>query len=319
MLPTIMYDTVKFVLPAKLVEGGITDVILESVALLLQDLKKTYNKNTGEVRLEGKLEGLDVSVSPTRLIVENSFQKFVTGDQLTPMTAEDVRRGIRMLTELFGLPMELAIISRLDVAINIPTERPPAAYYAFLGEATYYERKIKKNTLYYMQSNRKSFAFYDKMKEMEASAQKQGLPTPANLPNGHLLRMEFRILKQVKAQLNWSVTAATLYQPEFIRFMLDLLREKYNAIYKIRDFGGLENVKGVKDLKNYRSIDNIRQKGGLLGALKELEQVRPRADWDDQQYDRLRKETIKMAETPVLTSVSPLVEELDRKVQELTQ
>lgn len=319
MLPTIMYDTVKFVLPADRLDNGIiTENIIESVGMLLKDLKKTYHKTTGEVRIEGKLEGLDVSISPTRLIVENSFQKFVTGDQLTPMTTADVERGIRMLSDRFGLPMELANVSRLDVAINIPTERPPKAYYACLGEATYYDRKIKKNTLYYIQSNSKWIAFYDKVKEMEANAQKKGLSLPVNLPKRHLLRMEFRVLKNVNAQLKWTVTGATLYQLDFIQYMLNMLQEKYHAIYKIRDFHGLEKVKNAKDFDNYHRLEAIRLKGGLQAALEEMKQVRPLPDWNDQRYGRLRERLYQLAETPNLTSVSPLVEELDQKVQELT-
>lgn len=312
-----MYDTIHFFLKSEDIEGGFPEDVVEKVCAVLSRANLRYRRHSNTPFYQGNLENLTVQISDDLLIVMGSMHQYTMGSQLIPMPLADFALGLHRISQALGLPMEKATVIRLDVAFNIETDYKPEAYYSHFGISKGYRRDTTGSTLYYKQSIKngiKQIAIYDKLKQT-----KNKKDIPAALLNKNLIRIEFKMLKKVANQLNLaSVTGAILAEPSFYREMVQQWEAQYHAIQKERVLA-LGSVQNAKDLERYYQIKGIHASGGVHQAISHIKRLLLQGQITHQQAATLKRKTKQLAESPSLTTNSPLIDELNQKVEQIVQ
>ena len=110
-----MYDNIDLKLCIE--EAGGVD-FLHDLPERLSSLRKTTFENGNEV-ITGYLGLMKVKVTAQSVkIVDSSLCKWFLGDNFQGLTRGDTMRAIEKLSDLLLLPMDRAMVSRIDVAHN---------------------------------------------------------------------------------------------------------------------------------------------------------------------------------------------------------
>ena len=121
-----MLDTVNFKLTQAEVEG--VD-FLNEITPYLNPEGVAFHDYNGQQVVTGKTGNLSVSISPYQVRVKDgSLCKWMLGDNYQVMGRADIKRAVERLSDTLHLPMDRAIITRLDVGLSIPVREPNANY-----------------------------------------------------------------------------------------------------------------------------------------------------------------------------------------------
>ena len=299
-----MYDTVGMVVSAP---GA-----LETVPCYLDDVAAhDYN---GVPVVTGHLGNLSVTVSDDRVKVSHSLARWYLGNNGKTMTRGDVERAVEALSDTLHLPMCDAMVTRLDVATNLMMLHPVSTYLEHLGEMKGAQRLHQPDALYYTTKGG-CLTIYDKVKEQRAKRE----PVPELYRGRQVLRMERRYTGRLPHQLGQVVTGASLYNEAFYRMTIDRWRDAYRSITKIRqttiDFDMITNK---KQFYRVAALHLIESQGGQLEFLGRLSEAQKMGRLTAKQAFDLRQavKDVCSCTTDGLTTASPLITELDRKVNE---
>lgn len=143
----------------------------------------------------------DLKVQITNYYVKVGFAswgKWFYGDNFRTMTLNDIRQCLDRISEILGLPMGEAQITRLDIGHNIIVDHKPEIYLNHLGTILHHKRlPTSEGSLYYSNSLRQ-FVLYDKKK---APRHKRDI-VPEEYINSHVLRLELRLLRKSASNFN---------------------------------------------------------------------------------------------------------------------
>lgn len=234
-----MYDNVRLWMPRT------RD--MRDVGRYLDAARELADTSTGEMRTYGSCGGLKVSQNPFGVEVSGSLAKFLHGENITPMDLRGAADAVAKLSDALHLRMDEAKVTRLEFGRTLEVSRPVAGYLQRLGDVPRMRRNgFAPGTLYYLNNGKeqtKVLAFYDKGEETRAD----GTAMPAGLESQSLLRYELRFCKRVAQQAKArEVTAATLCDERFYRYMVELWRDNYFSISKTNKTGyDMENVKST--------------------------------------------------------------------------
>lgn len=160
------------------------------------------------------------------------FLNIITGSNLVSLPRTELSNAIDKLSTDLGLPLREAIITRIDIGMNVEVDNPPRSYFSYFGILKKFERNIRRNSLYYEQKWCQ-LCFYDKVKE--AKAHKDPLLTSEMLDK-NILRYEIRYKHSwLKHYFKRNIKAKELFAKDPIVY-LDLIAEwylKYDDIIKI--------------------------------------------------------------------------------------
>ena len=276
-----------------------------------------YNYRTEQEFTSGKLGNCKVSISESGVSIKGSLAKFYLDDNLQILTRQDTARAIELLSDTLELPMQKAKVNRLDIGYNFKTTYPVESYYNSLGDARHYKRLLQPQSINYTNQSRQ-LIFYNKI----AEAKSAGVVIPPIYQNSNLLRYELRFLKGVPKQFQQEVTAQTLYNEEFYIKVIDKWHSNYqkiNKIYSVTDImKSIETIKSPKDYIYHLTLLGLFSKG-LNQAIEEVELLRKLNAFDKPEYySRLKKDLKNLAQSPIHTSTSEHIEELDKKVKRVT-
>jgi hypothetical protein len=209
--------------------------------------------------------------------------------------------------------MDLAQVSRFDIAFNFVMDHPAPLYLPPLGLARYYKRLEQPTSLYY-QGSKRELVFYDKIKELKAHKEK----IPESLRRKNLLRYEQRFMRQVSNQFLTQVTAATLSEESFYRDSVRRWEGAYAGISKDRkinlEAAGLNIIEDLPDLSGVAMLQLL---GGERAALEEVDRQRKRGQYSRYQVKRAKDRIKYFASLPGLTTENEQVEELNAKMREV--
>jgi hypothetical protein len=261
----------------------------------------------------GYLDNLKVSISETRVkIHDSSLCKYCLGDNFKTLSKGDTKRAIEQISDNLHLPVNLALVTRIDLAKNLIMQYDEIVYYPYLGEAQYYNRLEQNNGLYYNNQLRQ-LVFYGKVYEQKVKKQ----PIPDLYQNRNVLRYELRFRKQLRKQLKQQeITASLLYDEDFYYDLVNRWRNEYLAIQKINS--KLKNMKPTgskKELAENLALFAILELGQpqVLNKVKEWQKKREISK--KQAYD-LRSFIKQLSNTPIDEKGNELINELDRKIKE---
>lgn len=282
------------------------------------DNVQTIIEPDGSTTIRGDLIGengsrYNVKIREEYIALTNcSLSKWYMGNNISELDIHDTREAIERLSGTLCLPMEKAIVSRFDFAINTITKYPTTAYLSHLGLLSRYVRLLEPYSLYYKQAN-VQFVIYDKIKEQKA---KRGY-IPDLYMNSNLTRIEQRYLRRTKERFGHKVLASMLYDKKFYNMLLKRLFDTYNAIQKINDTNlNFELVKTKTNLYNFCIMAYANSIGGANALFDQIEEAKAKKEIEALQAHYLREAVKKAYKADNnLIVPNPLITELNGKVR----
>lgn len=305
-----MYDTIF----ARLTQGEVKgiDFLSETSCYLDNVAQHNFSDN---VVITGNVGNLKVSLNHYQVKVKDgSLCKWYLGNNFKTMSRKDTQMAIERLSDTLHLPIDKAIITRIDVAQNLITRYPPDVYLNHLGLLKYATRLQEPNGIYYSQTGGR-LAFYDKCREQR----KKGEDVPELYEGKNVLRYEQRYTKRIARQLNVpEVTGSMLFDEGFYIGMLNRWRDTYKNIQKVNDVNlnfGIMKTKQQLYIMGVLSL--IERMGGQMEMIDQINEAQKRGELTNKQAYDLRQ-AIKNAGKvrDGLTAPNEAIQELDRKVSE---
>lgn len=305
-----MYDTVFL----RLTQAEVNGVdFLESVPCFLEDVGEHIY--SGFPFITGNLNGLKVTANRYQLKVKDgSLCKYLLGDNFQTMGRGDTQRAVEKLSDTLHLPMDKAVVTRMDIAQNFIVKHPPQVYLNHLGVLRYANRLQEPSGLYYS-LNGGRLCFYDKNKEQKSK--REVIP---DLYNGrNVLRYERRYTQRIAAKFGVAeVTGAMLYNEAFYIEALNRWKADYQAIQKINDITlNFQAMKTKQELYKMGILSLTEQAGGQVEMINQINEAQQRGEITKKQAYDLRvavNEACQLKEG--LTAPNEAIQELDKKVAE---
>lgn len=180
----------------------------------------------------GEYKNLRVTINQTHMYIQGSLSKYLKGHNFSNFTLEETKKAIKRLSKEFNLPLELADITRLDIAHNIEVSQLPINYFPHLISMPNRNREDKwekKGTLYF-KNGTKGLMFYDKKK---CSKDKKS-DIPLEFRGKNILRIETKINKNVALNLKLDrLQAFQLYDVDFFNKILTYWKNEYLSVLKL--------------------------------------------------------------------------------------
>lgn len=271
----------------------------------------------GSQVVTGKTGNLSVSISPYQVRVKDgSLCKWMLGDNYQAMGRGDIKHAVERLSDTLHLPMDRAIITRLDVGLSIPVRHPTDCYFNHLGLLNYAQRLQQAHGLYYYRhSQAERLCFYDKNREQRDHRE----AIPDLYRDCNVLRYEQRYMARLPHLLGVAaVTGAMLYDEGFYISLLNRWREAYQAIRKINEITlNFQAMRTKRDLQRMGIMALVEQWGGEVEMIAHITEAQKRGEVSAVEACRLRqavREACKVKNS--LTAPSEAISELDKKIAE---
>ena len=305
-----MYDTIN--LRIKKSEANGVNFINETPRYMNDIGEHNYS---GEIVITGDIEGLKVCLNSYQLkIKDGSLCKWYLGDNFKTLGRSDTQRAIEKISDLLHLPMEKAVITRMDIAQNFIMKYDPIVYINHLGTLKYAKRLQETNGIYYSYTDGR-LCFYDKNKEQR----EKRLNIPELYKGRNVLRYEQRYIRRLAKQFRVeAVTGALLYNEDFYTNIIDKWEKSYFGIQKINNpIINIKVMKNKKDLYRMGVIALVDLAGGETNIIEQINEEQKRGELTNKQAYDLR-EAVKEACTikSGLTAQYDDIQELDRKIKE---
>jgi len=326
---TPMYDKVKFWLNRSAIDGASFHTIADRLSKAVEQT----DRQTGEIKVYGSLDGLKVTVFCSGISIIGSLSKYLYPNTIYPLDRHTTKEAIENISDDLNIDFTKADVTGLEFGTVLLLSNSVHRYLARLGDMPYpmHRYQFGKDTLYYVTGSKqqpppKAFAFYDKV----AEAKKKNLTLPNGLEGKNILKYELRLNRRLPKQLNIpTVKAFTLYDRSFYRALLQQWQRNYFAISKkkqfktnnmnevltaIRDKAQGENIT-VSDISNFiigalmANPTNQELVTGIIDGLKDANIFA-----DRKYYSRLKGRFKPTIETNGLVE-DELIKELDNAVK----
>lgn len=286
---------------------------------LLTRAKEQTDRDTGEIRVFGCLDGLKVSIFYGGVSIKGSLSKFYYPDTVYPLDRYTAKQAIAKLSDALQCDMTKANVTGLEFGTVLLLSHPVHEYLARLGAMPYpfLRYHFEPGTLYYRTRAKEqpiTCAFYDKILE----AKKSGGSIPAGFESQNLLKYEIRFNRRLPKQLNVSeVKASTLMDKDFYKMLLENWKESYfkiNRQTKIKT----DTMCNIQTVSDAYSVFVARLMAGtnkdvvedFMEELKDGKVFKNRTD-----YNRLKNKIRDVSTKAGLVVSDELVRELDDAVK----
>ena len=309
-----MYDKVNF-----WVDRSDMSEVFSTIPNLLTRAKEQTDRDTGEIRVFGCLDGLKVSIFCGGVSVKGSLSKFYYPNTVYPLDRCTTKQAIDKLSDALHFDMSKANISGLEFGTVLLLSHPVSEYLGYLGTMPYPFKRyhFEPCTLYYRTGSKEqpvTYAFYDKILE----AKKSGLSIPMGFEGQNLLKYEMRFNRRLPKQLNVSeVKASTLTDKAFYKMLLERWQKSYFNIDRQTKIK-MDIMCEIQTVSNAYNVFVARLLAGtnksvvedFLQELKGSKVFRNRSD-----YNRLRNKIREVSNKAGLMESNELVRELDDAVK----
>lgn len=308
-----MYDKVSIFAERTLIGADCT-----TIANYLDTANDVTDRQTGECRIYGSLQGLKVSIYPNGVYIVGSLPKFLhCGSNIYPIRRSQTAEAIEAISDLLHFSIECADVTGLEVGANFVLKYEPLRYLSRLGEMPYLKRfQLEATSLYYKGIGRKQpkvFNLYDKI----ADAKAKGMEIPPGFEDANLLRYEMRLKGRLTKQLKCrEVKAANLSQPSFYRAIVKRWQDAYFSISKTylnqSDMSQIKTPKGAFDCLVARLLAQSEENtiASFFDELKQRGVFTHRSD-----FTRLRKMIADVSSKNGQILPDELIRELDDEVK----
>ena len=304
-----MLDTIKMYLPYE----SMPPDSLQHVPGLLTDVKETTHLHTGNTSIIGRLRNLSIRLNSYAMVIEGSMTKYWYGNNWRQLSFGEMQQAFSDLSEELQLSLEKAVITRIDLGINLTMEHHVSLYLGNLDYCPRYDMQPLNNGIYFNQKQ-KQLLFYGK----EAEQKSKGNPIPSLYRGKNILRYEMRWKKGLAKQHNVSqMNIETLCQE---RFFVSLVNKMKNEYFKIRSRAistlPMEAFKSPKSVMDHLLLKGAEAEFGSVGeALSFIDKVNKSGAFANKmQAVRLKQKIKVLSKKPGLTQANELTIELDAKI-----
>lgn len=307
-----MIDTLHFNIPVS--DDRIESIYKDAVknnTLIKENTFRRYNMQDGITAFHVKFDNLQIFVSSRgKLSVKGSISKFIFHGNAGIPTRQECIDGIKFLSESLGVDLKDAKLTRIDLGINLPVKHSVSTYTGNFGDLRGAARLEQPDGGLYYKSNKYTFAFYDKSKEVESKN-----PDDPILNYSPVIRFEIRILKDVKGMLPLSKgTVDEILKKEVWDILVNFLIEKYFAIerknslkYDLEDIG----ITTPKDVKNVSAVIGINDPSFRTDLIREIARRKGNGEITANQASRMKRTVRILTTADGLTEQSEIFDDLD--------
>lgn len=310
----LMYDKLKLWIDRADIEGAfsfIPDYLTKATELT--------DRQTGETKVFGCLEGLKVSVFCSGVSVIGSLSKYYYPNNIYPLDRHTTKEALTKLSDALHADVSKANVTGLEFGTVLLLSHSVPEYLQRLGEMPYplHRYHFEPTTLYYRTNNKQqpvTYAFYDKI----AEAKQDGLKIPVGFEGQNLLKYEIRLNRRLPRQLNVpEVKASTLYNKAFYKMLMRRWQDDYFSIKKQKQIKTdvMDKIQTVTDAYNVfvarlMAASNKDAVAGYIEELKENKVFKNRSD-----YNRLKNKIQEVASKAGLMVSDELIKELDDAIK----
>ena len=272
----------------------------------MEDCEERINQQRGLISIVGNIGGMSARVQRDKYVISGSLTKYERGNNFDGLTREQTQRAIERLSDTMHIPIEDALVSRVDFGVSFPVYDPVDEYFPILGNAYGYRileqthgKTYKKNNLTYG----RELCFYDKIKEA-------GKAIPEDWRWGNTLRYELRLTARPAKQLEQAkLYASHLYNELIWRKFVETWAEEYQKINKMRM---MEMKKASSEIELFNLL--VRFTGM---SESELCKWVAKSKGSSRTTENRLKQKIRSAFKS--GGENPLAEEMDRKIQRIKE
>ena len=205
----------------------------------------------------GYYENLRISVTENRVLCTGSFSKFQKGNNVNPISMEQLKKVINYLSRVLGVPMEKADVLVVDIAENFVMEKSPELYKEKMRNLGTFSSNNWESTKYFS-SRDTTVRFYNKTGELRQKNHHRPKRERCSLPERekkNLLRYEVRFKKgKIRQMFGRGLKACDLYNKNiYWRFISEWLG-CYDDIDKLPDSVlniTFEQIKTQRDMEDW--------------------------------------------------------------------
>jgi len=176
----------------------------------------------------------DQNNRPLTLFFNGSLPKFYFGNNLIHLNKNTTLEAIQMLSDNLNVDMSKAILTRVDVGVNLEVDYSVHQYISCLVAFPRLEMmRFKDSVTFFTKSDYKSLIFYDKLKEIKAKDKETYNSLPDYLDK-NILRYELQLKKSLKRRLGLDkVLLKDLYCDTVQNKLLSLWLKSYHKVEKL--------------------------------------------------------------------------------------
>lgn len=184
-------------------------------------------------KIVGHVDNMSIKIIGSSLHIIGSLTKYAKGNNIKGMNFCEVKKSIESLSKILNIPLEKAIIKRVDIAQTFEMNYEPELYLPKLYYLKEFSKNINWSTSLYFEKESKgrkgkitSLCFYDKNEELRK-------PDSYHLvqKDCHLLRYELRIMNPTYI-FKREIRCFELYSEDFYHELIKLWYDMYNSIEK---------------------------------------------------------------------------------------
>lgn len=304
-----MYDKVKLWLDRSSVSGEFS-----TIADNLSKAVEQTDRQTGETKVFGSLEGLKVSIYANGISIIGSLPKYLYASNVYPLDRHTTKEALTKMSDTLHTDVSRADVTGLEFGTVLLLSHRVESYLQRFGETPKLQRvHFEDGTLYYRSKSRlqpKTLAFYDKVAECKHG----GVEMPTGLEGQNLLKYELRLNRRLPKQLNVrEVKAATLTDREFYKALMQRWQNAYFSISKQKQVKTdvMSEIKTVSDafdvlVARLISQSDKTQIQAFMEEIKRADVFKNRVN-----YTRLKKKIDGVLNKANFTTSDELIKELD--------
>lgn len=282
----------------------------------LSNVTEMFSQNTGEIMFVGNLKNLKVKCKDDFISIKGSLPKYYRDNDIRQISKKDIAFVIEKISDELNLSLKEANVFGLEFSVDLLMDRNLKEYFDGLGQLKFFKRSDfgNSNTISY-RNHKRMLYFYNKVKELKRKKQL----VSENYKEKNLLRYELRFLKKLKEYFNYKPLAKDLYSSNFYLTALELWHKSYFDIEKKRILTVKDNqieMANTKNLINYLALIGLNKigKNEVLNMIDLSE-----GNISKMQRHRSRTKIKELDSQEDFTQLSPAIEELDRKINDVFQ
>lgn len=270
--------------------------------------KKKYNKNRTDstIWISGFYKNFKISYSEDYgIYISGSISNFYKGYK-SLLKYSELKTAIEKLGSELELYLNDSRLYRIDLALNIQTDKPIKQYSHYLFSDLSKFKRLEQHKGVLFTTTSKSFSIYNKSLELKDKRD-------INIPN--ILRFEFRLLKGVSKFFRIKkMKISDLYNPNIFLKLLYGFQGTYDRIEKARvlkDFSEIEYITPTI-LKKWREASSLIQQAEMYRLIEQADLEGKFKTRNDK--SRCRKDIKNLSYNEFITEPHPLALEISEKI-----
>ena len=289
---------------------------------ILENVKYISDKDGTMHSITGFIENFKITITETRIYLNGSLTKFYHGNNVVTLTKEEMSPAIKRLKQVTGLPVQYAVIRRIDLAINIFLEQPYYIYLPYFEDSYGYIKGINQyKGITYRKENRNTtseFVIYNKLAEV-CSQSPDVYNVVKVVMNEHnekgIMRLELRLKKSVSMQLlpnGKKLTLPYLLSSKVRQRLAQIWFKTYRSIDK-KCKPILSDPKGYKEMKDALAAMQIKNMGKAK-LMRSIDDIARRCRWSAKKKSITKTAFYELFRKSIKSILPPSYIELEQKI-----